>query len=118
MNTRSRRNTDDAQGKIRDCTTLTDRASTMPSNIYAVANNSARGYKKVRRSTGHICYSIQRGCIIYQEETPIVVLYSYINTAMYLQPMIPPKRFGIFPPDWGIILRRSRRVLIFLLKHR
>ena len=27
--------------------------------------------------------------------------------------MIPPKRFDIFPPDWGM-LRRSRRVLIFL----
>ena len=24
-----------------------------------------------------------------------------------LQPMIPPKRFDIFPPDWGM-LRRSR----------
>ena len=31
----------------------------------------------------------------------------------YLQPMIPPKRFDIFPPDCGM-LRRSRRVLIFL----
>ena len=27
--------------------------------------------------------------------------------------MIPPKRFDIFPPDLGM-LRRSRRVLIFL----
>ena len=34
---------------------------------------------------------------------------------LYLQPMIPPKRFDIFPPDWGI-LRRSRCVQIFLLK--
>ena len=25
--------------------------------------------------------------------------------------MIPPKRFDIFPPDWGM-LRRSRRVLL------
>ena len=32
---------------------------------------------------------------------------------LYLQPMIPPKRFDIFSPDWGM-LRRSRRVLIFL----
>ena len=32
---------------------------------------------------------------------------------LYLQPMIPPKRFDIFPPDWGM-LRRSRRVQIFL----
>ena len=31
----------------------------------------------------------------------------------YLQPMIPPKRFDIFPPDWGM-LRRSRRVQIVL----
>ena len=31
---------------------------------------------------------------------------------LYLQPMIPPKRFDIFPPDWGM-LRRSRRVQIF-----
>ena len=31
-----------------------------------------------------------------------------------LQPMIPPKRFDIFPPDWGM-LRRSRCVQIFLL---
>ena len=30
-----------------------------------------------------------------------------------LQPMIPPKRFDIFPFDWGM-LRRSRCVLIFL----
>ena len=30
-----------------------------------------------------------------------------------LQPMIPPKRFDIFPPDWGM-RRRSRRVQIFL----
>ena len=32
---------------------------------------------------------------------------------LYLQPMIPPKRFDIFPPDWGM-LRRSRRAQIFL----
>ena len=32
---------------------------------------------------------------------------------LYLQPMIPPKRFYIFPPDWGM-LRRSRCVQIFL----
>ena len=31
----------------------------------------------------------------------------------YLQPLIPPKRFDIFPPDWGM-LRRSRCVLMFL----
>ena len=32
---------------------------------------------------------------------------------LYLQPMIPPKRFDLFPPDWGM-LRRSRCVQIFL----
>ena len=35
---------------------------------------------------------------------------------LYLQPLIPPKRFDIFPPpNWGM-LRRSRCVLIFLKK--
>ena len=34
---------------------------------------------------------------------------------MYLQPLIPPKRFDVLPPDWGIMLRRSRRVQIVLL---
>ena len=33
--------------------------------------------------------------------------------SMPLQPMISPKRFDIFPPDWGM-LRRSRRVQTFL----
>ena len=28
-------------------------------------------------------------------------------------PMIPPKRFDIFPPDWGML--RSRRVQIFVI---
>ena len=32
---------------------------------------------------------------------------------LYLQPIIPPKRFDIFPPDWEM-LRRSRCVQIFL----
>ena len=36
---------------------------------------------------------------------------------LYLQSMIPPKRFDIPPPDRGM-LRRSRRVQIFLLKRR
>ena len=29
-----------------------------------------------------------------------------------LQPMIPPKRFDIFPPDWGMLRRSSRCVQI------
>ena len=36
---------------------------------------------------------------------------------LHFQPMIPPKRFDIFPPDWGM-LRRSRRILIFLWTRR
>ena len=36
---------------------------------------------------------------------------------LYLQPLIPPKRFDISPPDWGM-LGRSRCVQIFLLKNR
>ena len=51
-------------------------------------------------------------------EKPTVILYTYIPSAnpfkcheevLSLQPMIPPKRFDIFPPDWEM-LRRSRRV--------
>ena len=34
---------------------------------------------------------------------------------LYLQPMIPPKRFDIFPPDWGM-LRRSD-AFRFFFKH-
>ena len=37
----------------------------------------------------------------------------YEEFFLSLQPMIPPKRSDIFPPDWEM-LRRSRRVLIFL----
>ena len=32
---------------------------------------------------------------------------------LYFQLLIPPKRFDIFPPDWGM-LRRSRCIQIFL----
>ena len=35
---------------------------------------------------------------------------------LYLKPMIPPKRFDIFPPDWGM-LRRSRCVRLFFKRH-
>ena len=34
---------------------------------------------------------------------------------LYLQPMIPRKRFDMFPPDWGM-LRRSRHVFRFFFK--
>ena len=33
---------------------------------------------------------------------------------LYLQSVIPSKRFDIFPPDWGMLRRSPRRVLIFL----
>ena len=39
--------------------------------------------------------------------------FKFHEEVLYLQPMIPPKRFDIFPPDWGM-LRRSRCVQIFL----
>ena len=32
---------------------------------------------------------------------------------LYFQLLIPPKRFDIFPPDWGM-LRRARCIQIFL----
>ena len=35
-----------------------------------------------------------------------------VKRFLSLQPMIPPKRCYIFPPDWKM-LRRSRRVQIF-----
>ena len=35
---------------------------------------------------------------------------------VYLQPMIPPKRFDIFPPDWEM-LRRSIGAFRFSLKN-
>ena len=52
--------------------------------------------------------------------TVLVILHNKHFTFMYniklnLQPMIPPKRFDIFPPDREM-LRRSRCVLIFLKK--
>ena len=30
-----------------------------------------------------------------------------------LQPTIPPKRFDIFPPDWGVLRRSTRCAQIF-----
>ena len=39
--------------------------------------------------------------------------FEYHEEVLSLQPMIPPKRFNIFPPDWEM-LKRSRRVQIFL----
>ena len=40
--------------------------------------------------------------------------FKYHEEVLYLQPMIPPKRFDIFSLDWGM-LRRCRCVQIFLL---
>ena len=67
-------------------------------------------------------------------EKPTVMLYTYYTNrhavdpmllssgnpfkcheeVLYLQPLIPLKRFDIFPPDWEMRRRSSRRVLIFL----
>ena len=41
----------------------------------------------------------------YRRGTRLYAMKRFCN----LQLMIPPKRFDIFPPDWGM-LRRSRRV--------
>ena len=43
----------------------------------------------------------------------LVTVYSYTEV-LYLQPLIPPKRFDIFSPYNRGMLRRSRCVLIFL----
>ena len=43
-------------------------------------------------------------------------LFKCHTEVLYLQPMIIPKRFDIFPPDWGM-LKRSRCVQIFLKIH-
>ena len=36
---------------------------------------------------------------------------------LYLQPMIPPKRFDIFPSDWGMILTEGLDTFIFSLNN-
>ena len=58
-------------------------------------------------------------CLRYYTVDPMLLPsgnpFKYHEEVLYLQPMIPPKRFDIFPPDWGV-LRRSRCVQIFLKK--
>ena len=54
----------------------------------------------------------------YYTADPMLLLSSgnrlnAIKSFFYLQPMTPPKRFDIFPPDWEM-LKRSRCVQIFL----
>ena len=47
-------------------------------------------------------------------EEIIIIITIVACQVLYLQPiMIPPKRFDISPPHWGM-LRRSRCVQIFL----
>ena len=53
--------------------------------------------------------SLTQCCYYHRSGNP----FKCHEEVFYLQPMIPPKCFDIFPPDWGV-LRRSRRVLIFL----
>ena len=43
--------------------------------------------------------------------------FKYHEEVSYLQTMIPPERFDIFPPDWGMLIG-SRCVQIFLQMHR
>ena len=37
--------------------------------------------------------------------------FKFHEEVLFLHPLIPPKRFDIFPPDWGM-LRKSRGVQI------
>ena len=36
---------------------------------------------------------------------------------LYLQPMIPPKLFDIFPPDWGMLRRSPADAFRFFFKN-
>ena len=36
---------------------------------------------------------------------------------LYLEPMIPPKRFDIFPPDWGMLRRSTEDAFRFFFKN-
>ena len=89
----------------------------------AVGTKALNGIRRVPQCS-HIVSQYNIG------EKPTVILYTCINRRVgtpkqkqgsheevwSLEPMIPPKRFDIFPPDWGM-LRRSRCVQIFLYKH-
>ena len=48
-------------------------------------------------------------CYYYHMGTPLNAMKRFLS----LQPIMPRKRFDIFPPEWGM-LRRSRCVQIFL----
>ena len=43
--------------------------------------------------------------------------FKCLEEVLSLQPMIPPKRFDIFPPDWGM-LRRYLDAFRFFIKQR
>ena len=74
---------------------LTDRASTIPSNTYGCQSGTVRGL-------------LDRKII---EEQANRNPFKCHEEVLSLQPMIPPKRFDIFPPDWGML----RSVQIFRL---
>ena len=84
-------------------------------------------YLELKGSTrSHQC-SIRSGfhCLLWRYENPslhytVVPMllpsgnpFKCHEEVWSLQPMIPPKRSDIFPPDWEM-LRRSRHVLLFL----
>ena len=50
----------------------------------------------------------------YYTVDPMLLPSGNHGEILSLQPMIPPKRFGIFPPDWGMLIR-SRDAFGFFL---
>ena len=71
---------------------------------------SRQQYNIANETTRYHHYKLKLYIIYYRQPKYI----ERDKTVLYLQPLIPPKRFDIPPPpDWGM-LRKSRRVLIFL----
>ena len=45
-------------------------------------------------------------------------MFKYHEEVLSLQSMIPPKRFDISPPDWGMLRRSRLDAVRFFFKHR
>ena len=69
---------------------------------------------KSRTEMGHES-ATEINSLLYVLTTVVgVIKMKYHEEVLYLQPLIPPKRFDIPPPpNWGM-LRRSWCVLVFL----
>ena len=63
------------------------------------------------------CYDLCRKLQLFSIRAIWYMCILYVYCSPNMQPMVPPKRFDIFLPDWGM-LRRSRHAHSFLLKHR